>query len=143
MSKGNNQRAVICGIAVVPLTVITMGAPMGLGVAQVRLNGVELIFKRPQSASFTEKKSASGDYVVQELEATFTDTTYQEVGVWRGQMDEDSIVLVKYSNGETRVVGTDRSPVRCEMDESGTPRTVKLSFKRKSPEFSKIAESLN
>lgn len=142
MNNGNNKRAVICGIAVVPLTDITLGAPMGLGVARVQMNGVEPVFNRPQSASFTEKKSDSGDYVVQELEATFTDTSQSEVAEWRTKVDQDSIFLVKYSNGETRIIGTSYAPVRCEMEESGSPRAVRLSFKRKSPEFSKIAESL-
>lgn len=101
------------------------------------------VFERPQSASFSEKKSQSGDYVEQEFEAVFTNSQAEYVGYFRQYLDQDGIVMVRYSNGTVLVAGTDTSPVRCTVEESGSPKTLKLSFNRQSPEFAKILQSLS
>lgn len=143
MNNQNNKRAVVCGVAFVPTSQISMGVSMGLPEVKVTFNGGNPDYQRPQSVSFSEKKSESGDYVDQEFECVFADTEQAKVADLRKKTDEDGIVLLKYSNGEVRVIGNYLAPVRCEFEESGTPRTAKIAFKRKSPEFSKILQSLN
>lgn len=142
MSTQSNKRAVICGIAILPVSAITMSESIAQPTVVITSTS-SAEYLRVQSASFSERKSESGDYVEQNLECVFTDTSQTNVAGKRDWVDEDAIVLLKYSNNEVRVVGTKLVPVRCEFEESGNPRSIRLSFKRKSPEFSKILQSLS
>ena len=142
MKAQNNLRAVICGIAIIPTDRMTMSPHIGIDTVTITANGITIEFNRVQSASFTEKRSESGDFINQEFDSVFTDTS-ETVTLDRRQLaDTDAIILIKYSNGDVRVIGTDLAPVRCEVEEAGSPRTFRVSFKRKSPEFSKFVQSL-
>ena len=142
MNNQNNLRAVICGIAIVPTDSMTMSPHIGIDTVTITANGITIGFNRVQSASFSEKKSESGDFINQEFDSVFTDTS-ETVTLDRRQLaDTDAIILIKYSNGDVRAIGTDLAPVRCEVEEAGSPRTFRVSFRRKSPEFSKFVQSL-
>ena len=142
MYQQNNKRAVICGVAVLPLLGISMSAPIGRHTVTITgSGGVE--YYRVQSASFSEKKAESGDYVEQEMECIFTDTSQESVEEKMSFTTQEILVLLKYSNGQVKVIGTDLAPVRANIEISGTPLTVRIAFKRKSPEFSKFLQSLN
>lgn len=142
MYQQNDKRAVICGIAILP--VADIGMVMMLGKPTVSITGTGGVeYMRVQGASFSEKRGESGDYVEQEFECVFTDTSPTGVYARREYVDQDVIVLVRYSHGEVRVIGTAFAPVRLNEEESGSPMTVKVSFKRKSPEFAKFLQSLN
>lgn len=145
MNNGNNniRRATICGVAIVPVSGITMSAHIGINNVTITpaVNTIE--FERVQSASFVERRAESGDYVEQEFESVFTDSSQNVVTYRQTLPDTDVIIMIKYSNGIVLMAGTDLSPVRCEVEESGSPKTFKVSFKRKSPEFAKFVQSLN
>ena len=111
-------------------------------VTTITANGITIEFNRVQSASFSEKKSESGDFVSQEFESVYTDTSATATLNHRNLADTDVIILIKYSNGDIRAIGTDLAPVRCEVEDAGSPRTFRVSFRRKSPEFSKFVQSL-
>ena len=143
MKAQNNLRAVICGIAIVPTDSMTMGPHIGIDTVTIAANGITIEFNRVQSASFTEKRSESGDFVNQEFDSVFTDTSETVTLNHRQLADTDAIILIKYSNGDVRAIGTDLAPVRCEVEEAGSPRTFRVSFRRKSPEFSKFVQSLH
>ena len=142
MKAQNNLRAVICGIAIVPTDSMTMGPHIGIDTTVITANGITIEFNRVQSASFSEKRSESGDFINQEFDSVFTDTSGTATLDHRQLADTDAIILIKYSNGDVRVIGTDLAPVRCEVEEAGSPRTFRVSFRRKSPEFSKFVQSL-
>ena len=142
MNNQNNLRAVICGIAVVPTDSITMGPHIGIDTVTINANGITIEFNRVQSSSFSEKRSESGDFINQEFDSVFTDTSETATLDHRQLADTDAIILIKYSNGDIRVIGTDLAPVRCEVEDAGSPRTFRVSFRRKSPEFSKFVQSL-
>lgn len=142
MNSHNNLRAVICGIAIVPTDHITMSPHIGIDTVTITANGINIEFNRVQSASFSEKRSESGDFINQELDSVFTDTSETATLDHRQLADTDAIILIKYSNGDVRAIGTDLAPVRCEVEEAGSPRTFRVSFRRKSPEFSKFVQSL-
>lgn len=144
MNNGNNniRRATICGVAIVPTSAITMSAHIGMDIVSISPSS-EIQFERVQSASFVERRAESGDYVEQEFESVFTDSSQNVVTYRQTLPDTDVIIMIKYSNGTVLMAGTDLSPVRCEVEESGSPKTFKVSFKRKSPEFAKFVQSLN
>ena len=142
MKAQNNLRAVICGIAIVPTDRMTMSPNIGIDTVTITANGITIEFNRVQSDSFSEKKSESGDFINQEFDSVFTDTSETVTLDHRQLADTDAIILIKYSNGDVRVIGTDLAPVRCEVEEAGSPRTFRVSFRRKSPEFSKFVQSL-
>ena len=142
MNIQNNLRTVICGIAIIPTDRMTMGPHIGIDTVTITANGITIEFNRVQSASFSEKKSESGDFVSQEFESVYTDTSATATLNHRNLADTDAIILIKYSNGDVRVIGTDLAPVRCEVEDAGSPCTFRVSFRRKSPEFSKFVQSL-
>ena len=90
-----------------------------------------------------ETLDEEGEYVRQELECVYTDTQLSFMKGKRGWVKEDCIILIRYSSGDVLVVGTDLVPARCTFESGGSPRTVRLSIKRNSPEFAKILESLS
>lgn len=141
--EGNNKRATICGVAIVPVSGITMSAHIGINYVNITPAVETIEFERVQSASFLERRAESGDYVDQEFECVFTDSSQTAVTQHQTLPDTDAVVLIKYSNGIVLMAGTDLSPVRCEVEESGNPKTFKVSFKRKSPEFAKFVQSLS
>lgn len=141
----NNQqflRATICGIAILSTSDVTMQTQIGGDTASISGVGGDP-YERVQSASFTETLDEEGDYVRQELECVYTDTQLSFMKGKRGWVKEDCIILIRYSSGDVLVVGTDLVPARCTFESGGSPRTVRLSIKRNSPEFAKILESLS
>ncbi len=141
MSNYNDPHAEITEVGFIPSSEVEVCTMLGSQDINLTLNG-NLLFARPQSASFSEKKPLSGDYVEQEFEAVFTSDESEYILRHRQLVEEDSLVLIHYTNGKKLVAGTDMSPVRCEVEHSGSPRTTRITFKRNSPEFAKVLKSL-
>ena len=72
----------------------------------------------------------------------FTSSEADYVAQHRQWIEQDGLVLVRYTNGQVLVAGTEEAPCRCEIEESGSPRTLRVLMKRKSPEFAKVLKSL-
>lgn len=142
MTHYNDPHAEICEVGFIPLAQVTLKTKIGSPEVDVTIVSGLIVSDRPQSAQFSEKREASGQYVEQELEAVFTNDEAEFVNDYRDLADDDAIVFVKYTNGKTLVVGTGLAPVRLALEHSGSPKTLRLSLKRKSPEFAKILKSL-
>lgn len=144
MQNYQDPHAEIIEVGFAPVEVVNIISQIGSDEIDIAVQGAQLfpMFEYPSSASFSEKKAASGDYVDQEMEVVFTDSAADFVGSMRQWIDKDCLVLVRYTNGQVKVAGTEDAPVRCEIEESGKPRTLKVAFKRKSPEFAKVLKSL-
>ena len=93
---------------------------------------------RPQSVDFNEQLSRMGDYVEQELTAVLTNTQQEEMQRYNSWLNGDVLALMMLTNDKVLVAGTRRAPVRLSMEVGGNPRTAKLTFKRKSPEWAKM-----
>ncbi|MBR7043413.1 MAG: hypothetical protein IKI18_04475 [Prevotella sp.] len=141
MKNFNDYHAEICHVAFLPASQVALKTKIGQQDVDVELRGL-LVSERPQSANFSERRDASGQFVEQELEAVFTNDEADFVSRFRSLADDDCIVFLEYTNGKRLVVGTEQAPVRLEYEQSGSPKTLRLSFKRKSPEFAKILKSL-
>ena len=144
MQNYHDPHAQIIEVGFAPINSVTIVSQIGSNEIDIVVSGQEMVpmFEYPSSAQFSEKKSQSGDYVDQEMDVVFTNSAADFVASQRQWIDKDCLVLLRYTNGEVRVAGTSEAPVRCEIEESGKPRTLKVAFKRKSPEFTKVLKSL-
>lgn len=144
MPNYHDPHAQIIEVGFAPINSVQIVSQIGSNEIDIVVSGQEMIpmFEYPSSASFSEKKAASGDYVDQELEVVFTSSEADYVSSQRQWIDKDCLAFVRYTSGMVLVAGTEEAPCRCEIEESGTPRTLKVSMKRKSPEFAKVLKSL-
>lgn len=144
MQNYHDPHAEIIEVGFAPVEVTNIISQIGSDEIDIAVQGTQLfpMFEYPSSASFSEKKAASGDYVDQELEVVFTSSEADYVDQHRQWIEQDGLVLVRYTNGQVLVAGTEEAPCRCEIDESGSPRTLRVLMKRKSPEFAKVLKSL-
>ena len=133
----NDKRAAVCSLAFLPISQATVrnypGSP-----------GIEV------QGTFTPVPISSGEYretgeagypVEQELESVVTDTSSARLNEIRTLFAEAGLVLLDFTNGERRVVGSDEFPVQVNTELSGTPATLSLTFKRDSPEPAKVYSS--
>lgn len=97
--------------------------------------------KIPVSAIEFKEKIEPGTLIEQELNATVTDTSMMTLAELRILFFQEGLLLLKMTNGEEKVVGTDQFPVLITSEISGSPAMIKLSFKRNSPEPAKILKS--
>lgn len=144
MQNYHDPHAQIIEVGFAPINSVQIVSQIGSQEIDIVVSGQEMfpMFEYPSSASFSEKKAASGDYVDQELEVVFTSSEADYVDQHRQWIEQDGLVLVRYTNGQVLVAGTEEAPCRCEIDESGSPRTLRVLMKRKSPEFAKVLKSL-
>lgn len=143
MNDYHDPHAEIMEVGFLPLSEVQVKTMIGSPEMDVTVTHGLPVFARPQSASFSERQAQSGDLVEQELDVVFTDDDAEYIQSWRGKVDVDCLVVIRYTNGKKLVVGTDMAPVRCEVEHSGSPRTTHITFKRKSPEFAKVLKSLS
>lgn len=143
MDNYHDPHAEIVEVGFFPLEKALVNTIIGQSEISITLVNENPVFVRPQSASFLEKRDVSGNWVEQEFDAVFTDDASANIQGWREKVDVDCLVAIRYTNGKTIVAGTDMAPVRCEVEHSGSPRTTHISFKRNSPEFAKVLQSLS
>lgn len=134
----NDKRVQICGLSFLPL----YGAEVVnvLGSDKLRVNGTWIPI-HISSGEWKEVQEQVGTPVEQELKAIVTDTSSTTEGQLRILLSNDGLLLLKLTNGEEKVVGTDEFPVYMSIERSGDPSKLTLSFKRSSPETAKILTS--
>lgn len=133
----NDKRAAICRLDFLPIGQATVSNQPGSGSIKVRgsFNPIPIA-----SGEFRETEE-QGQPVEQELTAVVTDTGSGHLADIRQLFAQDGLVLLTFTNGEQRVVGTDEFPVHVNTELSGTPQTLTLSFRRNSAEPAKIYSS--
>lgn len=132
-----NKHAQIFGMGFIPLAVATVRNFPGADIIQVSGEWIDI----PIVEGEFKEKITSGSLVEQELKATATDTSPDTVALLRDLLRQEGIVRLKFTNGLERVAGSDQFPVLMTIEESGSPAVFILSFKRSSPEPSKILKS--
>ena len=133
----NDNRAAVCGVEFLPVSRATVGNMPGNPAIRVGGTFVRLPIA---SAEFRESET-NGTPVEQELEAVITSTGADNLSGYRDLLADYGLLRLTFTNGDVRVVGTDEFPVLVSTELSGTHRSLTLSFKRDSPEPSKIYSS--
>ena len=111
-----------------------------LGVSSISVSGNWIDFNISK-CELKETRSAPGELVQQELSSTCTDSSEANESFIREQCDGYGLLRIDYSNGERKVVGTDKNPVQLSIERSGSPVAITLSLKHSSAEFSKFLKS--
>ena len=131
--KRNDKRAAICRLSFLPIGQATVNDQPGSRTIKVRgdFNPVPIV-----SGEFRETEE-QGEPVEQELTAVVTDTGADRLAAIRDLFAQDGLVLLAFTNGEQRVVGTGEFPVHVNAELSGSPQALTLSFRRNSAEPAK------
>lgn len=108
-----------------------------IGDNQVKVTGTRLNL-HPSSVDFSEEESDSGDFFTVELKIKMTNTSVTSQNQYHSFSGRYWVVLLHYSNGVIKMVGTKRMPLNFLYTNSGTPAVVTLSYKGNLPEKSKI-----
>ena len=135
--NNNNKRAQICGFDFFPIS--TVNIEYLPGIPNVKLGG-ESYRIDISSCEFNEDDQEDMS-VAQQLSATVTDTSHNNIGKLRSTFLEPGIIVLTYTNGEKKVVGSGEFPVFVSFSISGSPATINLNFERDSPEAAKIFQS--
>jgi hypothetical protein len=93
------------------------------------------------SVSFQETDEVNGEPVTQELSIKIAGAQKETEKVIRELCGIEIIFCLHYSNGESKVVGTEDNPVSLSHNSSGTPIAQTLYCKRNSPEKAKHLKS--
>ena len=129
----NDKRSAICRLDFLPISQATVKNRPGSNLIQVSgsFNPVPI-----SSGEFRETEE-QGAPVEQELQAVVTDTGSGRLAEIRELFAQDGLVLLTFTNGEQRIVGTDEFPVHVNAELSGSPQTLTISFRRDSAEPAK------
>lgn len=133
----NDKRASVCSLAFLPLSQATVRNFPGSPDIEVRGAFTPV----PVSSAEYSETGEAGSPVEQELEAVVTGTSSAELSGLRTLFAEAGLVLLGFTNGDRRVVGTGEFPVQVNTELSGTPASLTLTFKRDSPEPAKVYSS--
>lgn len=93
------------------------------------------------SIEFSEDDSRPGMPVAVELSAEITDTSNDSRLLYRGYAITPLLIRLDYTNGESRVIGTDTAPIYLGISVKGSPAVINVYYKGVSPESSKLLQS--
>lgn len=134
----DDKRAQICEVGFAKVADLTIkDFP---GVNTISVSG-SFNWLKHQSVEWSEEQQDAGGYVEQELKAVFTETSDTQTQTMRDYINMEMLIAMKYTNGEIRISGTNDNPITPVITISGSPRTIKVSFKHKSAEFAKLLKS--
>ena len=130
----NDKRSHVCGLSFLPLSDATVINIPGERDIQVSGTWIEIDIS---SVDWKETREYVGQPVAQELKATVTNTSKEYESMLRNIFTTSGLLLLKFSNTDQIVLGTDEFPVSVTVERSGDPSKIFLSFKRDSPEPAK------
>lgn len=135
MQNRESKRAAICGVSFIALSESTVtNVP---GVPQIKVSGIWDKMKF-SSAEFSEQLSSDGTNYEVNLTISFSDSSQEnqrEIMAWIGIY---LLVRLDYTDGNSRVVGTDQFPVVLSLSGDGSPHALRLTYKGQQPESSKF-----
>lgn len=134
----NDRRSQVCEMYFLPISDAVVDNTPGMEFIKIRGEWIRIGIS---SGEFKEKQDPVGGIVEQELKAVVTDTGEANTRLVRKLIVNDGLVLLDMTNGSRKVIGTDQFPVLLSCEYSGSPLKLSLSFKRDSPEPSKIFKS--
>lgn len=135
MQNRESKRAAICGVSFIALSESTVtNVP---GVSQIKVSGIWKQIKF-SSADFSEQLSSDATNYEVNLTISFSDSSQEnqkEVMEWTGIY---ILVRLDYTDGNSRVVGSDQFPVVLCLSGEGSPHAIRLTYKGQQPESSKF-----
>ena len=135
--SNHTKRNQICGLKFIPLAEAEIFNLPGSDSIQVSGTMEEISIA---SGEFTEEIT-DGSPAKQTLSANVTDTGQVTYANFRKLFNQEGILVIQLTSGETKVVGTDEFPVLVTMTQSGSPAAYQLTFDRESPEPAKFLQS--
>lgn len=133
----NDKRSAVFRLDFLPISQATVNNLPGNPSIQVSGSFIPV----PIASGEFRETEEQGDTIEQELTASVTDTGLAQLSSIRTLFTQDGLLRLTYTNGEQRVVGTDEFPVHVNIELSGTPQVLTLSFQRQSAEPAKIYSS--
>lgn len=135
MQNRESKRSSICRVFIMALSEATVtNVP---GVERIQISGVwnKMDFS---SADFSEQFTSDSYSYEVNLTIDFSDSSAEmknELMKWIGMY---VLVRLDYTDGASRVVGTDHFPVVLSMSGDGSPHSLRLTYKGNQPESSKF-----
>ena len=129
MQNKESKRASICQVYFMAIAESTVTNIPGLPQIKVIGDWAKIDYS---TVEFAEDKSSDGNSYEVNLSITFSDSSLEkmrELIAWLG---------IYYTDGTSRVVGTDQFPVVLSLSGQGSPRSLIFSYKNQQPELSKI-----
>lgn len=135
MNQINNKRAHIVSVSIVEVHQAIISNFIAVDFINVNASWTKL---NMTDISFEENDVQNGAFTIQSFSGkitTFTENMERELKSFCSQL---LLFKLDYSNGISKIIGTDQYPVEPTLKSGGEYHSYLLSFKRKSPQASKI-----
>lgn len=135
MQNKESRRSSICRVSLITLAESSVTNIPGDPFIKVTGNWDELDYS---NAEFSEQLSSDGSFYDISLSISFSDSSpdkKRELLAWVGIY---IIARLDYTDGTSRVIGTDQFPVVMSLSGEGSPHTLRMSYKGQQPESSKF-----
>lgn len=135
MNQINNKRAHIVSVSIVEVHQAIISNFIAVDFINVNASWTKL---NMTDISFEENDVQNGAFTIQSFSGkitTFTENMERELKSFCSQL---LLFKLDYSNGMSKIIGTDQYPVEPTLKSGGDYHSYLLSFKRKSPQASKI-----
>lgn len=135
MNQINNKRAHIVSVSIVEVHQATISNFIAVDFINVNASWTKL---NMTDISFEENDVQNGAFTIQSFSGkitTFTENMERELKSFWTQL---LLFRLDYSNGISKIIGTDQYPVEPTLKSGGDYHSYLLSFKRKSPQAAKI-----
>ena len=135
--SNRTKRNQICGMRFIPLNEAEIYNQPGSNTIKVTGYMTEIPIA---SGEFTEEVT-DGSPTKQTLSANVTDTGQVTYANFRQLFNQEGILVIQLTSGETKVVGTDEFPILVTTTLTGSPAAYQLTLERESPEPAKFLQS--
>lgn len=135
--SNHTKRNQMCGLKFIPLSEAEIVNYPGSDTIKVTGNMTEIHIS---SGEFTEEV-IDGSPAKQTLSANVTNTGQVTYANFRQLFNQEGILIIQLTSGDTKVIGTDEFPVLVTLTLSGSPAVYELAFDRESPEPAKFLQS--
>lgn len=135
MQNKESKRASICQVYYMAIAESTVTNIPGLPQIKVIGDWAKIDYS---TVEFAEDKSSDGNSYEVNLSITFSDSSLEKMRELIAWLGIYILVRLDYTDGTSRVVGTDQFPVVLSLSGQGSPRSLIFSYKNQQPELSKI-----
>jgi hypothetical protein len=135
MQNKESKRASICQVYFMEIAESTVTDIPGLPQIKVIGDWAKIDYS---TVEFAEDKSSDGNSYEVNLSITFSDSSLEKMRELIAWLGIYILVRLDYTDGTSRVVGTDQFPVVLSLSGQGSPRSLIFSYKNQQPELSKI-----
>lgn len=138
----NEKHAAICKVAFLPVKGVKVESP--IGATSAKLVSFSSCIRIPSSsAELQENRKSPGEPVDVQFVATLTDTSPGSLELLRNVTYLYGLLILQYTDGSFRLLGTPDSPILVTYEKNGTPAVYELQVSTQQPEFSKTLADEN